>query len=368
MRIVHLSAEKTWRGGEQQIAYLIDELNLLNIEQLVVCRKGSAFEKYCIANSIPYKSLGIKNQFDVASSLQLKKICYEFQADIIHIHSSHAHAIAVWSYFMGNNTDMVLSRKVDFEISKNILSSIKYNCSGIKKIICVSNAIKEIIQHSISEADKCVTVYDGIDLQKFSTNNNQMRKLFNIEQDKKIIISTAALADHKDYPTFINAIEQLLGKFSFKVVIMGTGPLAEEIQQMVKDKNLSDYVLFTGFRNDVNDLLPSADVFVLSSKTEGLGSSILDAFASRVPVACTNAGGIPEIAKHHETALLSNVKDAKALANNIEQLCTQAELIENLKNNAFEFVKKFDKKIMVEKTLEVYKEVFFLKAENKSKL
>ncbi len=368
MRLIHLSAEKTWRGGEQQIAYLIEELNQLNVEQLVVCRKGSAFEKYCIDKNLPHKSLALKNQFDLSSSIQFKKICYEFQADIVHIHSSHAHAIAVWSYFMGNNTDLVLSRKVDFEISKNLLSNIKYNCSGIKKIICVSDAIKNIMQSSIGEPEKCVTVYDGIDLQKFAGNTNAIRKEFGIDEQKKIIVSTAALADHKDYPTFINAIEQLVGKFPFQAVVFGDGPMAEEIKQLVKDKNLTEYIFFAGFRSDISALLASADAFVLSSKTEGLGSSILDAYACKVPVVATKAGGIPEIAHHQENALLANVGDAKTLAQHIEQVCTQTSVAEQLSKNAFAFVQKFDKKIMAAKTLEVYKEVFFLKAENKNKL
>jgi glycosyltransferase involved in cell wall biosynthesis len=95
----------------------------------------------------------------------------------------------------------------------------------------------------------------------------------------------------------------------------------------------------------------------MSSKTEGLGSSILDAYACKVPVACTNAGGIPEIAIHMETALLSNPKDANALANAIEQICTHTDLAADLKNKAYEFVQKFDKKIMAEKTLSVYKNI-----------
>ena len=82
----------------------------------------------------------------------------------------------------------------------------------------------------------------------------------------------------------------------------------------------------------------------------------------------TKAGGIPEIAHHQENALLANVGDAKTLALHIEQVCTQSSLADQLTKNGFAFVQKFDKKIMAEKTLEVYKEVFFLKAENKNKL
>jgi glycosyltransferase involved in cell wall biosynthesis len=357
MRIIHLSAEKTWRGGEQQIAYLIDELNNLNVEQLVVCRKGSSFETYCINNNIPHKSLGFKNQFDLNSSLKLKTIAKDFKADIIHIHSSHAHAIAVWAYYLGNKTNLVLSRKVDFPISKNFLSNIKYNCSAIKKIICVSDAIKNIMQNDIDDKSKCITIYDGIDLSKFKNKSNKLRTEFNIADDVKIIASTAALADHKDYPTLIESIKQIGEQLNAHYFFIGDGPLRNEIQELVQKNNLQHKITFTGFRTDINDLLPDLDVFVLSSKTEGLGSSILDAYACKVPVICTNAGGIPEIVTHELTGLMSSVGDANALAKNIIRIVKDDGLRSKIIGNAFEKVKNFDKKIMAEQTLSVYKNI-----------
>lgn len=360
MKVIHLSAEKTWRGGEQQIAYLLEELNSLGIDQLVVCRKNSSFEKYCIEQKINHKSLRFKNQFDVSSSLHLSKIAKEYQADIIHIHSSHAHAIAVWSYYLGNKTNMVLSRKVDFPISKNVLSKIKYNCPGIKKIICVSNAIKEIMQRDILEKDKCITVYDGIDLNKFNTSKkDKLRLEYQLSNDTKIIASTAALADHKDYPTFISAVKHIQHKLKAKYFIIGDGPMKEEIVELVKEHQLENDIIFTGFRTDVQEILPGVDVFVLSSKTEGLGSSILDAFACKVAVACTNAGGIKEIVENEKTGLISEVGDAVQLAKNIQRLCDDEALRTELINNAFLNVQHFDKKKMAEQTLEVYKQIIF---------
>ena len=357
MKVIHLSAEKTWRGGEQQIAYLIDELQKLNVEQLVVCKKGSAFETYCINHSIPFKSLAFSNQFDFISSYKLKKIANTFKADIIHLHSSHAHAIAIWAYYFGNKTNLVLSRKVDFPISKNFLSKIKYNCPGIKKIICVSNAIQNIIQNDIVDRSKCTVIYDGIDLSKFKQGGNKLRNEYGIAKDVKIIASTAALADHKDYPTFINAIKDIDSKINAHYFIIGDGPLRNEIHQLVNDNNLQNKITFTGFRNDINEILPEIDVFVLSSKTEGLGSSILDAYACKVPVVCTNAGGIPEIVEHNITGLLSDIGDAKALASNIIKACEDTEFTKLLVMNAFQKVKEFDKKITAMQTLEVYENV-----------
>lgn len=356
MNIVHLSAEKTWRGGEQQIAYLIEELNKLNQNQLVICRKNSAFELYCKEQNIPHKSLKFKNQFDINSSIQIKNICKSFRADVMHLHSSHAHAVAVWSYYLGNPTPMVLSRKVDFPVSKNFLSKIKYNCEGIKKIICVSNAIKDIMQKSIEKKSKLEVVYDGIDLEKFqNSDKNYLRKEFNISADKIIIANTSALADHKDYPTFIKAIKYLKGRINAQYFIIGDGPLNDEIKNLAKIEGLENDIIFTGFRNDIKYILPSIQYFVLCSKSEGLGSSILDAYAAQVPVICTDAGGIKEIA-YSNTAMINKVGDYQQIAESIIHLINNREHEQILVQNAYEYVQAFDKRNMASKTLEVYKQ------------
>lgn len=357
MNIVHLSAEKTWRGGEKQIAYLIECLRKSNQNQLVICRKNSAFEKYCIENQIPYTSLSFKNQFDLNTSLSVKKICKEFKADVVHMHSSHAHAIAVWSYYLGNTTPMVLSRKVDFAISNNILSKIKYNCKGIKKIICVSEEIKKIMESAIIDKSKLEVIYDGIDTEKyFHIDKEYLRKEFNIDANTPIIANTSALADHKDYPTFINMIKYLKNKIRAKYFIISEGPLFEEVRELVKLNRLEEDVIFTGFRKDIDKILPSLDYFVITSKTEGLGSSILDAYAAEVPVICTNAGGIKEIA-NQDLAMVNKVGDYVGLANSIIELINNTDLKKSKIEKAKSYVKNFDKEIMSNKTLSLYQQI-----------
>ena len=75
----------------------------------------------------------------------------------------------------------------------------------------------------------------------------------------------------------------------------------------------------TGFRKDIPKILPELDIFLFSSKTEGLGTSLLDAFACQVPVVATNAGGVPELIIHEKTGLLSPTKDPQSLAKNVSQ-------------------------------------------------
>jgi glycosyltransferase involved in cell wall biosynthesis len=358
MKIIHLSAEKSWRGGEQQLAYLITELNHLGCKQLVVCKKNSAFENYCKNNTINYISLPFKNQFDIYSSLKIKSIAKIFKAEIIHAHSSHAHSLAVWSYYLGNKTKIVLSRKVDFAISNNILSKIKYNCKGIKKIICVSGAVQKIINKSLKNPKITTVVYDGIDLNKFGNKGAHiLRKEFDIANDKLIIASTAALADHKDYPTFIKSITALSEFKNLQFFIIGDGPLANQIKQKVVELRLNEKIIFTGFRNDLEKILPDIDIFVLSSKTEGLGSSILDAFACGIPVVATAAGGIPELIIDKENGILVPIGNAELLAKSIVMILENKTLKEKLIANGKRSALDFCKERMATETLKIYQSI-----------
>jgi glycosyltransferase involved in cell wall biosynthesis len=358
MRVVHLSAEKSWRGGEQQLAYLITELNHLGCKQLVVCKTNSAFENYCKSNDISYVSLPFKTQFDIYSSIKIKSIAKNFKAEIIHAHSSHAHSLAVWSYYLGNKTKIILSRKVDFAISNNLLSKIKYNCNGIKKIICVSIAVQKILIKSLKDPKITTVVYDGIDLNKFGDKGTHiLRKEFAIGNDKLIIASTAALADHKDYPTFIKMIIALSEFQNLQFFIIGTGPLTNQLKQKVIELKLNEKIIFTGFRNDLDKILPDIDVFVLCSKTEGLGSSILDAFACGIPVVATAAGGIPELIIDNENGILVPIGNAELLAKSIAMILQNYTLKEKLIINGKRTAIAFSKERMAADTLKVYQSI-----------
>ena len=104
-------------------------------------------------------------------------------------------------------------------------------------------------------------------------------------------------------------------------------------------------------------ILPELDVFLITSKTEGLGTSILDAFISEVPVVATEAGGIPELVKDEETGLLAAVGDYKKLAEQVLRIVTDKKLAGLIRINAKKKAAQFSKREMAEKTLEVYREI-----------
>lgn len=360
MRVLHLSSEKSWRGGEQQIAYLIGELKNQGVDCHVICRKDSAFSQYCINQGWSFQEAGFKNSLDILSAIKVLKYCRTHHIDLVHMHGSGSHGVGVLSATFGNNSKFILSRRVDFPLKNNIFSRWKYNHPSIKRILCVSDKIKEIVEKSIDKTGICRTVYSGIDLEKFSqtSKQNSLRKKYNLDERTKLVGNTSAIADHKDYFTFVDTAEEVLKRQkNVCFFIFGTGPLLKEVKDYIEEKGLTGKIIFTGFVNNIPEVLPELDVFLMTSKTEGLGTSLLDAMAAGVPIVATVAGGIPEIVIDGNTGLSAKVKDFELLSNHVVNLISNPELGTRLVNNASKFVLKFDKKETAKYTLQVYKEI-----------
>nr|WKN37167.1 glycosyltransferase family 4 protein [Tunicatimonas sp. TK19036] len=359
LKILHLSSEVSWRGGEQQMAYLIAELQQYSVEPLVACREDSAFAKFCRQQSWKYIPLPFRNSFDLKTALVIKQICKKEQIDLIHIHSGKSHGIAVLAATLGNRTPLILSRRVDFPVRQNWLTQWKYNHPQIKKIICVSKAIEEIVRASIEHPNRCTTVHSGVDSSRFIAPNGYLRRYFSIPEDNILIGNSSALANHKDYYTFVDTAALVTTQYpNATFFIIGDGPEKQNIQYYISQKNMEKQVRMTGFLANIEEVLPELDIFLMTSQTEGLGTSILDAFACRIPVVSTNAGGIPEMVKHESTGLLAPVKDPEKLAQNILRLIHHPPLQRQLTDQAYQILQdQFTFQRMANKTWDIYCEI-----------
>jgi glycosyltransferase involved in cell wall biosynthesis len=131
-----------------------------------------------------------------------------------------------------------------------------------------------------------------------------------------------------------------------------------ELDRQVRDLGVDDIVFFLGFREDVPRILASLDLFVLSSHLEGLGSSLLDAMASRLPVVATETGGIPEVVVNLKTGLLVPPRDPAALAQAVLTLYRDRGLAARLAGRGFEVVhQKFSAEGMAWKIIDLYEKI-----------
>lgn len=360
MKILHISSAQSWRGGEQQLAYLLEELKALGQEQLVLCALGSAMEVFCREKGISYIPYRKRFSANPLVGWKIRRICRKHSIDLIHVHDSHAHTFAWIAALLGNKTPIVVSRRVDFPVGRGILSQRKYHHPCVRKILCVSEEIRRVLLRDYRFPERTAVVYSGIDLGKFRfPDTGILRREFNLPEGLPIIANIAAIAPHKDYFTFVDCVEILVrrgAKASF-FIIGGDGGEQAAIERYIRAKGLEGRIHFTGHRKDIPQLLPEIGLLLFTSKTEGLGTTVLDAMACGVPVVATAAGGIPEMVKDGETGMLAPVGDAEQLADEVIRVLNDSHLKKRLVEGGRRVVEGFSKEGMVRKTMGEYQEV-----------
>ena len=300
----------------------------------------------------------MRGELDIAAGRRIARIARAGNMTILHAHSGHALALGLWARLFDRRLRLVASRRVDFPIRKHFLSRLKYTSAALDRIICISEAIRTQLLADGVPADKLVVIPSGVDTRRFAGVRPppHFRRSLGIPSGHLVIGTVAALADHKDYPTLLRAARLVLdAEPDISFVAVGDGPLHKELTVLARELGLGKRFLFLGFREDVGCLLKSFDIFVLASKTEGLGTSVLDAQALGLPVVACRAGGIPEIVTDRETGLLVPPGDPAALATALLELAHDQELSAALGANAKKEVQKHDVNRTVESHLELYR-------------
>lgn len=357
--ILHIGLAKSWRGGEQQLLYLVEELKQQGVPQHVVCLEGSVLQQRMQEAEIPVFTIKKQPLYTFRYALWLKHLCKQLGVGLVHVHDSHAHSLAFASAVLRNRTSIIVHRRVDFPISRSRLSQWKYSFPQVKRIICVSHAIRKIMAADVPRS-RLVTIHSGIDLGRFAYIENQqrLRREYHVPQEKLIIGNVAAIAPHKDYFTFVRTVKLLLKQgLQAQFFIIGDGPERAAIEAFIQEQGMQQHITLTGHRPDVTHLLKELDLLLFTSKTEGLGTSLLDAFAAGAPVVATRAGGIPEVVRHEETGLLASPQDPQALARQALRMLNDPPLRLGLLQMAKQRVKAFSKEQMAQQVLAVYREV-----------
>jgi L-malate glycosyltransferase len=215
---------------------------------------------------------------------------------------------------------LVAARRVDFHLRGSALSRWKYR--QVDCFICASEAIRQMLVGDGVPPTRAVTVHEGIDLERVdAANPASLHEELWLPHQAPIVGNVAALVPHKGQRHLIEAARLVLPQVpDARFVIAGEGELRSALERQIKDHRLDKHVLLAGFRPDVLSLHQAFDIFVMSSVTEGLGTSLLDAMAAGKPVVATRAGGIPEVVVDGETGFLVPPRDHGAMAAAIVKL------------------------------------------------
>ena len=356
MNVLHLSTPMSWRGGEQQLAYLMGELRELGVSQQLFCTAGGELALWATSRAFTVRQVSRRPWSYVWA---LRHLLQLGNIDIIHAHDARAHSLALLALLtLKRKVRFIVSRRVDFPVKPGWFSQFKYSSQKLDLSLCVSACVADVLRSSVPNIGNIAVVHSGVDPDRFAGNSptSSLREQLQLPASVKLVGQVAALAPQKDYPTFIQCAEVMsAARPDTFFLIIGSGPLAEQISAMVARSSAVNKIIMLGFRSDLNELLPQLDVLLLSSKTEGLGTTILDAFAAGVPVAATRAGGIGEMVQHQQTGLLADVGDFQQLAANGLQLLAEPDLAQRLSSAAAELLRSnFSKQATARKTHQHY--------------
>lgn len=353
MKILHINTEKTWRGGEQQVLYLIKGLKERGHTPVVVCQPGSPLEDAVINAGIEVVPVRMRGEFDLPAAWQIGRLLRKGNYDILHTHTSHAHSIGLLARLFGKVKGMAVSRRVDFPIK----SRFKYKFFDVQ-YIAVSEAIKRVMMDGGVSEKKIDVVRSCIDLSRLDNAPiADIRADLGISKDAVVIGNIAHMADHKGQIYLIRAALIVKNKYpDTKFVVVGDGELRKELEAEVRRLGLDGIVIFTGFRKDIASFLASFDIFAFPSHMEGLGTSLLDAMVMKKPIVSTIAGGIPEVVKDGISGILVPPREPEALARAIIRLIEDPGLRLKYGNAGRRIVEEnFTVDRVVDGTLAVYK-------------
>jgi len=310
--------------------------------------------------------VSMRGEADLLAVWRLRRLVRRGGFDLLHLHTSHAHTLGVAAAALAGRprARTVVSRRVDFSIYRHSflgLNGWKYT-RGTDRVVCVSNRIREVlVQDGLPPASLRVA-HSGIDLARLDDappGAARIRAEIGIPADAPVIGNVAALAGHKGQRTLVEAAPRVLEAVPEAwILIAGDGALREELERRAEELGVSARVRFLGFRADVPSLLGAFTVFCFPSLLEGLGTSVLDAMAARLPIVASRAGGIPEAVEDGVSGLLVEPGAPGPLADALVSLLRDPDARRRLGAAARARVEAlFTVERTVEGTLAVYREL-----------
>jgi glycosyltransferase involved in cell wall biosynthesis len=359
--VLHVDAGREWRGGQAQVLNLCDQLHRRGVALILVAPPASPLSLRAREKGLPVIETPLRGEFDLLAAWKIRRLIRERGVALIHAHDAHAHSIARLA--LGRSAvsiPLVVSRRVDFPVSRGFFSRRKYLDPRIR-FLAISNGVRRVLIEGGVPPERVRVVPSGVDASRldFSTPRGRLREELGVPADAPIVGTIGSLVDHKGHRWLVEAVPAVLKRHpGAHFVIVGEGELRPALESQIRSLGLEASFHLPGFREDLSTFLAGFDVFALPSHLEGLCTSLIDAMLFRLPVAATNAGGIPDLAIHDKTALVVEPRRADLLAAAIARLLDDRALAKRLGEAArLHALEGFTMESTAEKTLEAYAEI-----------
>jgi len=341
LSIAGVDPERGFAGGESQVLGLTLALIRAGHRADLICDRAGALWQRARAAGVTCYPLRIRNSVDAAAGLKLRKILAQNHYDVVHFHTSRAHALAPFA--QGRARALIVTRRMD-SAPNRVFAPWLFN-RAVDAVAAISSAVADALVRSGVQRDRITIIPSGVDCVRFhppsAAERERARGALGLA-DRDIAVGTIGMLEpRKGQRYLIEAMALLCGEANqayraiapdglhphkMRCLIAGGGTLADEIEAQIRMHGLGDSVRLMGMIDDSAALLQALDIFVLPSLQEGLGVAALEAMACGLPVIASAVGGLAQTVADGVTGIHVAAGDARTMANAIARIASEPEL------------------------------------------
>jgi len=383
IKVAQVITRLDWGGSPDIFRVLCDQLNPAIYDTTIIVgetyhlsdRTKEFLRKFRGRTiSVPPLRRDIDPSSDVVSLGQLYGIFRKEKFDVVHTHTAKAGALGrVAARFAGVPAIVHTPHGHNFygyfnpRASAMILKIEKFLTNFTDRIVALTELEKsDYVKFGVANAGKISVIYQGIELDRFARDwkdTRDLRSAMGIGPEDPVVGMAGRLEPVKGSIFFIEAAARIAKKFpGARFVVVGEGSLRPAMQKRAVELGLAGKVIFTGWIQDMCEIMPALDVMVMPSLNEAVGMVLIEAQAQGIPIVATKVGGIPEVVINNKTGVLVPPSDPAGIAEAVcGLLADKPKRLEMGSAGKMWVYDKFSAKAMADKTSALYMELLHLK-------
>ncbi|MFN2637058.1 MAG: glycosyltransferase family 4 protein [Gemmatimonadaceae bacterium] len=346
-RVLHIDSGRSWRGGQRQVFLLATGLRDRGYRTLVIAPTGSPLVRRSERAGLPTYRLTLRGEWDIRSARELRAVAREWKADVVHAHDARAHSIARIALIGKRKTKLVVTRRVAFPPRQ---VRLKYK-HGIDAFIAISHAVKAAMVRAGVPSRLIEVVYSGVPAPVVRHPRN-WRKERGWPASSVVCGIVGAMTQEKGLDSLSAIARKLPGEVYRRTRLVLLGGKGKAGSSVAGIEGVD-----AGFIEEIHDAVAGLDLLWHPARSEGLGTSVIDAMALGVPPVAFAVGGLPEVIEDGKSGLLVPPGDIQGFVRAASALITDDGLRSMLAEGARLRAREFDADRMIERTAEVYTRV-----------
>jgi len=335
MKILRLTTLLDFGGQEKQFLSFTEKKELLHNEYIFAAiGYGGNAEKILQSRGFDVRVLNLNYSIRNLSNIwKLYKLIKSINPDIVHTAAAEANLQGIIAAKLAG-VKVIIGEEIGISNHASVARKIfKLVYKFADKVICVSKSVKtHLINMGEIDFTKGEVIYNPVSIPK---------KFSKISSDSFQIVYVGRLEKVKNVDTLIRAFSQIT-KSNVHLTIVGEGRESKYLKNIAKHKDLLKKITFTGYTDEPAQYLCSADLFILPSYSEGFGIAAVEAMFLKLPVLCSNVGGIPEFVHEDQNGWLFDPNDEKELVEKLNKIIEMdQDSLQKIGQNAYDAAKKF---------------------------